>query len=198
MTRWVPLAGAALLLSGCAHRVGDVTDGLTNAERQARLAAITDWSMDGVLHIDTGEDRYRASVNWEQQDAHFVLLVRGGPLGVAGGFRVRRDASSLTIEQGGEIQVLDDPEGILVADYGWWLPVSSLGHWLLGRPDPDFARRLDRGPGGTLAELEQRDWRIVYEEYQLIDALLIPRRLKLEHSTLELDLRVDDFEPAGS
>lgn len=190
------LASAFVLLGACAHRgtVGD--DGLGYAERQARLAAISDWNLRGDIVINTGEDTRRANVNLRQRGDRLDLAVRG-TLG-AGAFRVTGDADSLTIVRSGETRVLDNPQAQLRAEYGWWLPVASLKYWLLGRPDPDpaFRQRSDRGTAGTLATLEQRDWRIAYEEYQLIDGLLIPRRITLRHSTLHLDVDIDRWETA--
>lgn len=194
--RLLVLAGAYALLTGCAHRVGDVDDGLNYAERQARLAAIPDWALGGRLGIRTPEENRSANVDWLQSGERLQLEVRGF-LG-AGSFDVAGDPDNLTIERRGETRVLADPELDLSREFGWWLPVTSLEYWLLGRPDDRFPRRMDRGPAGTLAELEQRDWHIVYEEYQLAGGLLVPRIIKLTHQTLELTLSIRDWELPGA
>jgi len=194
MTRLVPLVGAALLLTACAHHRIATEDGLSYDERQARLAAIRNWDLRGQLIVDTGERRDRLSASWEQHGDQLSLTVRSVVPG-AGGFRVEGNASRLTIDGRGDTRVLTDPELELSQEVGWWLPVTSLEHWLLGRPDPDYPRRLDRGPSGALASLRQRDWRIDYEQYQLIDGLLFPRTIRMGYDTLELRLTVCDWEP---
>jgi outer membrane lipoprotein LolB len=196
MMRAAALAGAVVLLSACAHTDAIEDDGLGFAERQARLAAVTDWDLSGDIVIDTGEDAKRASVNWKQRGDRLDLRVRG-TLG-AGAFRVTRDADRLTIVRRGETRVLDDPETQLRDEYGWWLPVTSLEYWLLGRPDPDpaYRQRSNRGAAGRLTMLEQRDWQIVYEEYQLANGLLIPRSVTMHHATLRLDVDIDRWETA--
>jgi outer membrane lipoprotein LolB len=193
MRRLAPLVGAILLLSACAHHRVATEDGLSYTERQARLAAIDAWDLRGQLVVDTGERRDGLNVSWEQHGAELRLTIRSRIPG-AGGFRIEGDASRLTIEGRGETSVLTDPERELSERMGWWLPVTSLEHWLLGRPDPDFRSRVDRAPSGALANLSQRDWRIDYEQYQLIDNLLFPRVIRMTHDTLELRLTVRDFD----
>jgi outer membrane lipoprotein LolB len=197
MTRPVPLAGAALVaaiaLAACVH-VASVDDGYGYAERQARLDAVADWDLSGRLRIVTEEDSQAVSVRWQQRGEELRLEV-SGPLG-AGSFRISGNADVLTIEDRDGIRVLDDPETDLERQYGWWLPISSLEYWVLGQPDERVPKRDTRGAAGTLASLQQRDWQILYEEYQLAGDLLIPRIVTLSHATLELRLIVRDFEPA--
>jgi outer membrane lipoprotein LolB len=191
------LFGAAALLAACAHRVGELDDGLTFATRQAALTAIADWNLRGRLIIDTGERRDRVGIAWEQRGEDISLTIRPTILG-AGAVRISGDAERLVVEGRGETRVLEDPEVDLSLELGWWLPVTSLEYWLLGRPDGGFPDRTNRGAAGTLATLAQRDWRIVYEEYQLAGGVLVPRNIKFSHSTLELDLTITDFSPVGS
>jgi outer membrane lipoprotein LolB len=192
---WLLLSAAALL-AACAHRVGELDDGLTFATRQAALAAVTDWNLRGRLIIDTGERRDRVGIAWEQRGEDISLTVR--PTVFAGAVRISGDAERLVVEGRGETRVLEDPEVDLSLELGWWLPVTSLEYWLLGRPDAGFPERTNRGAAGTLATLAQRDWRIVYEQYQLAGGVLVPRNIKFSHSTLELDLTITDFSPLGS
>ena len=109
--------------------------------------------------------RFQGSFNWRQQDDALELTVRGplrnGVLQVAG----RPDA--LTVTARGETRTLTDPEAELSELLGWWLPVASLPHWLLGFPDRGFRAVTEPGADGTLAALEQRLWRVAYPAYQL-------------------------------
>lgn len=190
------LSGAALLLLGCVHTAA-IDDGLGFAERQARIEAVDDWSLGGQLIIDTGERRDRMRIVWEQQGERLRLTVRGLVIG-AGSVRIEGDAGRLVIEARGEARVLDDPEVGLMEELGWWLPVTSLEHWLLGLPDPGFPARTDYGPAGAVETLRQRDWRIDYEEYQLAGGLLVPRSLRLTHQALDLRLSGISWTPAAA
>jgi len=196
MRRLAALVAAGSVLGGCAH-TGVIDDGLNYAERQARLSALADWNLRGQLIIDTGERRERVRVAWEQRSDDLSLTVRGVVLG-AGSFRIAGNAEQLVIEGRGESRILADPEIDLSREVGWWLPVTSLNHWLLGQPDTDYPVRSSRGTAGTLATLAQRDWQIVYREYQLANGLLVPREATLTHESLELRLTITEWQPTDA
>ena len=69
--------------------------------------------------------------------------------------------------------------------------------WLLGRPDPGYPADTARGAFDTLSMLNQREWAIRYEEYQLADGRLIPRHIVLSDAPLTLQLFVTDWESAA-
>jgi outer membrane lipoprotein LolB len=171
-------------------------------QRRDTLAAVDAWRMRGRLTVDTGERAFQGSFNWRQQDDALELVVRGplrnGVLEVEG----RRDA--LTVTARGDTRTLTDPEAQLSELIGWWLPVASLPHWLLGFPDRDFRALTEAGDDGTLASIEQRLWQVDYPEYGLAsidgtgNTVLIPRRIALTHGALALTLTIDDWEPAAA
>jgi len=190
--RALTLIAAAALVAGCA-RLPTQSDGLGFGERETRLDAIDRWEMRGRLAIDTGERSFQARFFWRQDETALTLTVRG--LLGAGSFEISGTPETLTVRARGETRVLTEPEIELSEMFGWWLPVTSLRDWLVGLPDeaypatPTIAR-------GTLVALDQRLWRLDYEEYQLSTAgLLVPRRIALRHAPLELILTVDDWEP---
>lgn len=188
------LVGAALVLVGCAHTML-VDDQLGYERRQSQLDAISDWSINGRLTVDTGERGYQARFSWQQHDGELELEVRG--LLGARSFRIEGDETRLTVQSRGETEVLTDPERQLSEMLGWWLPVTSVEHWLLGQPDPDYPADTARGAFDTLSMLNQREWAIRYEEYQLADGRLIPRHIVLSDAPLTLQLFVTDWESAA-
>jgi outer membrane lipoprotein LolB len=194
MSRAVPALAAAALLAACAHVAVRQNDGLSFAERRARLEAITSWQMRGRLAVSTGERGYQANYRWRQDGDRLDVSVRGF-LG-AGAVEVRGSPAELTVTARGEQRVLRDPEAQLSELLGWWMPVESLRYWLLGLPDPAFQGELDFGQATTLQTLDQRLWHVAYESYQLSDGMLVPRRIDMRHDALELRLTVDAFEPA--
>jgi outer membrane lipoprotein LolB len=167
-------------------------DGLGFDRRQAALAAIPDWDLRGGIAVDTGERAYQSRFLWHQRGDELELEVRGR-LGV-GSFRIEGNESSLTVEADGETRVLTDPERELSELLGWWLPVTSAEHWLLGQPDPDYEAQSSPGRFDTLADLRQRDWQLSYEDYQLAEGRLVPRRIVLSHAPLVLTLTIIEWE----
>jgi outer membrane lipoprotein LolB len=185
------LAGAALAAAGCV-RMEVVDDGLGFDRRQASLTAVTDWDLRGGIVVDTGDGAYQSRFSWQQRGDALTLEINGR-LGV-GRTLIVGNASSLTVDARGETQVLTDPERQLSEMIGWWLPVTSAEHWLLGRPDPDYSAESSRGAFDTLRTLNQRDWQISYDEYQIAEGHLVPRRITLSHDPLELSLRIVDWQ----
>ena len=186
------MLAAALMAAGCAHRP-EFNDGLDFGERQARLLGIDRWEMRGRLAIDTGERAFQARFRWREDSGEILLTVRG-PLG-AGSFQIDGTADSLTVQSRGERLVLTDPESELSQMFGWWLPVTSLSAWLLGLPAPNYPAESLENQTGSLARLDQRLWRLEYEEYQVAEGLLVPRKMTMNHGSVELRLTVDAWGP---
>jgi outer membrane lipoprotein LolB len=191
--RFAAVLAATMLVAGCA-RMPPVADGLTPAVRADRLRAIDAWQMNGRLAVDTGERAFQARFSWQRVPGSLSLTVRG--LLGAGSFRIAGNAERLTVTSRGEERVLTDPERELSALFGWWLPVTSLEHWLLGLPDQRYPvdAPVPRDPADGF---RQRLWSITYQDFQLADDVLVPRRLVLAHAPLALDLTIDSFEPIG-
>ena len=191
---------AAQLLACARLPVG--TDGRSLAQRREALASATSWEMRGRLTVDTGDRAIQGRFNWRQDGDALELIVRN-PLG-AGVLQVAGPPSALSVTTArGETRTLTDPEAELSELVGWWLPIASLPHWLLGFPDPGFRAVTEPGTDGTLAVLEQRLWRVMYPTYQLGalgggagDPVLVPRRIDLTHGALELRLTIDDWQTA--
>ena len=193
-------AAAAAMLSACAS-LQTGTDGRSLDQRRETLESIRAWQMRGRLTVDTSDGAVQGRFNWRQDDDVLELIVRNA-LG-AGILRVTGRPNALTVTARGETRVLTDPETELSELIGWWLPVASLPHWLLGFPDRDFGAVTAPGSDGTLASLEQRLWRVDYTAYGLatIDGtdseMLVPSRIEMTHGELALRLTIDDWQPAS-
>lgn len=185
------LIAAALLLAACEPRLTLEHDGLGFDERRERLAAVSSWRMQGRLAIDTGERAAPGRFSWLHDDEVSTLLVRG-PLG-GGVLEVTRSPDGMTVTARGERRELADPETDLSALLGWWMPVESLDAWLLGLPDPRYPAETRLGRANVLERLDQRLWRVDYEQYQLVDGVLIPRRIRMTHETLDVRVTIDDW-----
>lgn len=182
---------AVVLAAGCA-RLPAVTDGLDFDQREARLEAVDAWEMRGRLAVDTGERAFQARFSWRQEADTLTLNVRSF---LGGSFEITGSPEVLTVRRGRDSRVLTDPEVELSSMFGWWLPVTSLHAWLVGLPDRVYPARPRFDAMGALARLDQRLWRLDYDEYQLSDGLLLPRRMTMSYGDLELFLTVDAWAP---
>lgn len=191
------LVTLALALAGCARMPVVVDDGLGFERRQAELGAIDDWDVGGGIAVDDGERAYQARFSWQQRGDELELVVRSRVPGTRS-FRIAGNEASLSVESRGETQVLTDPERQLSEMLGWWMPVTSAEHWLLGRADPDYAASTSPGANDTLASMAQRDWRISFDQYQMAEGRLVPRIIRLTLAPLELTLRILDWKSVTS
>jgi outer membrane lipoprotein LolB len=184
------LALAALLSTACAT-IPEESDGLSAAQRLARVSSLGNWEMRGRIAIDTGEDAYQGRFSWWQEDEMMTLLVRG-PFG-AGSVQISGTPAALVVRTRDGSWLLQDAEYELSALLGWWVPVTSLKWWLFGLPDAEFEANSRRTDNDLLSSLVQRAWTLEYESYQLTNGLLVPRTIDMQHDTLRLVVTIDDW-----
>jgi outer membrane lipoprotein LolB len=188
-------AAITLVIAGCAT-LPEETDGLTYKERRERIDALAYWEIRGRIAIDTGQDAYQGRFSWWQDGNRLTLLVRG-PFG-AGSVEISGTAEELLVRTRKESWVLRDPEIELSRLLGWWVPVTSLKWWLFGVADANFDDSRSEIANGVLEQLEQRDWRLDYDRYQLANGVLIPRTIDMRHASLRLVVTVDSLNTEAS
>jgi outer membrane lipoprotein LolB len=190
MTRVLALL-AVLLVGGCAT-IETQYDGLSLAARLERIEQETVWQMRGRIAVDTGDDAYQGRFTWWQDGDAMRVNIRG-PLGV-GAVEISGTEDDLTLRARGDQWRLEDAEVQLSELLGWWLPITSLPHWLLGSPDPRFdtgARQID---DERLTRLAQRSWSVRFSRYGLANGILTPQRIEFEHADLALLVSIDSWD----
>ena len=184
---------AGVALAGCTH-LQPGSDELSYDQRRDYLMGIEAWALRGRIAVNTGERAFQGRFQWSQDAEALALTVRG-PLGT-NVLRVSGPAETLVVEARGESWTLDEPEAQLSSLVGWWLPVTSFRSWLLGLPDPDYAAQTRIGEDSLLETLDQRLWQLNFVSHQLAAGVLVPRRIDLNHGTLEFRIVVDSFDPS--
>ena len=181
----------AVLASSCAT-VETQTDGLSFGARIERLQAETAWQMRGRIAVDTGEDAHQGRFTWWQDGDAMRVNIRG-PLGI-GAVDISGTQDELIVRARGEAWRLEDAEAQLSELLGWWLPITSLPHWLLGAPDPRYDSAARNINEERLTRLAQRSWSLRFSHYALTNDVLTPRRIEFEHAPLELVVSIDDWQ----
>jgi outer membrane lipoprotein LolB len=103
------------------------------------------------------------------ESAGATQLELSSPLGaILARMTVDAQGAALTTSDG-ETRHADDVDALAEQGLGWRLPVSGLRHWLRGQLAPPAqgraTGRLERGPDGKPALIEQDGWRIQYQDY---------------------------------
>jgi len=181
---------AALLAGGCASIAEQ--DGLSLAARLERIERESIWEMRGRIAVDTGADAYQGRFTWWQDGDAIRVNIRG-PLGV-GAVDIRGTEDDLTLRARGEQWRLEDAERQLSELLGWWLPITSLPHWLLGAPDPRFETGMQQVDSERLSRLAQRSWSLRFSRYGLTNGVLTPQRIEFAHADLALIVSIDSWQ----
>ncbi|KAF1691041.1 lipoprotein insertase outer membrane protein LolB [Pseudoxanthomonas koreensis] len=163
-------------------------------EREARLAAIGRWSLQGRLAVTVGDKGGSGRLDW-QQDGDTFRISLGAP--------VTRQSWQLAGEPGGA--TLDgleggprsgpDAEALLYQATGWPIPVASMAAWVRGLPGPDGGERVF-GADGRLQRLAADGWVVEYQEWQPAAGPWpdMPRRLQATREGARVRLVVDRWD----
>jgi outer membrane lipoprotein LolB len=184
-----------LLLTACSStpprpRVADPQ--MAWQEHQYHLAGLRDWSLSGRLAIQSGNEGWQVSINWEQKhDDYSILLI--APLG-QGSLRLsgNTDAVTLTTDEG-ESLADTDPGSLLYRQFGWRVPVKSLRYWVLGIPAPG-KREENIDDYGRLAHLVQDGWDIRFLDYQNREGQELPGRVFVTNHQAKVKLVISNWE----
>jgi outer membrane lipoprotein LolB len=183
-------AAAALLIAGCgtqAKRPGVVTG------RPAPDA----FELSGRIAVRYGGDGYTGRLLWRHVAARDRLDLYS-PLGALHARLARWEAGASLQTSDGKRFEADDAGALARQVLGWDLPLESLRYWVFAREAPGGApARLDAGPMGRPAVLEQDGWRVTYVEYSGPGPDELPSRLNLDSGGLSVRLIVSEWREAS-
>jgi len=191
-----------LTLSGCS--VFNDTPPVLSSEQvnlnwtthQARLTALSNWSISGKLAIFINDDRDTANLYWKQQGEDYSIQLTS--------FIGTRILSIKKNSQGVEIinHAGDKFTGpvaeqlIETISPGLHLPISSLQQWIKGNPvNASYQLNLQN----KLAHLIGNDtnnglWDIQYQQYQTFSGVTLPRKLDLKRDNLRLKIAINQWQ----
>ncbi|MFY2762455.1 lipoprotein insertase outer membrane protein LolB [Arenimonas sp. MALMAid1274] len=168
----------ALVVSACAplavRPTGDTDVLAAQSAREAALADITHWAMDGRLSVNAGGEGGSGRIQWRQQGDDFQIRLSAP---------VTRKSWVLT-RAGGEVRLEGleggtrrgpDAEQLLFDATGWRIPVAALAAWARGARAPGPAD-IDFSPDGLPSLISQEGWVVEYREWDAADPAR-PRRV---------------------
>lgn len=184
------LCSALLAVSAC-HTLAPIR-ATPWGERRAALQAVEKFEVKGQLAVATPSEGYSANLRWQQQGTASDLLLRA-PLGV-GGAHLNFDGEILRVtnSQGAQLEGAT-AQAEVVRVLGFAPPLSSLRYWLLGTPDPASVATETLDGDQRLAQLQQGDWQVDYDEYQQAAGLWLPRRVALHRGEIKVKLQLSHW-----
>ncbi len=191
--RRLALFCVVLLVSGCASRqTVQLPDIESWDSRVELLANLSHWEFSGRIAVNAGEKGFNGKLRWTQQDDTFEATV-SGPLGI-GTVRIESDGQSVVhTDKDGVRTELEHAEADLYYRYGWTIPVSSLGYWVLGIPDPSMPAQTELNSDDQLATLVQGDWTVTISHYRVSGGQPMPRSLSAYNSNTRVRVVIDKW-----
>jgi len=124
------------------------------------------FALKGKVAISEGDERFTASILWQQQGGDFEIDL-WGPLGQGRVQLVKQNARMVLRNGQDEVLLEGDPEALMRDQLGWSLPVDVLPAWVQGQPLAGVGSRdLDYDDAGRLTAFEQLGWQVALARYQ--------------------------------
>lgn len=174
-------------LNGCSVMPSPAPQTSAAAEAERGRAALSQWTLKARL---TTPDQ-RASLRWRQSEQNFDLLLRG-PFGF-GGVRIVGSPDQVTIDDGDDLEVSDNPGLDIYQRTGMVVPLAALGWWVRGLPAPHEPAQLERDVAGHIRVIRQSAWVIQLADYETVDGLSMPQSVRMEHLPWFLQLDVSSW-----
>ena len=174
--RFVLLSVMLLLAGGC-------------AQLQTKVPQDVEFDLSGRLAARYGQEAFTGNIAWRHAKSADEMLITSS-LG-AGVARIVREGDSvvLTTAEPREYKARD-AEALTEEVLGFRLPLTGLADWVRGRPSDTAAAKADYDGEGLLRSLEERGWKIDYQEYEGKR----PSRMRLTYPDIELRLAISKWE----
>jgi outer membrane lipoprotein LolB len=191
----IPFLIILALLTACASQqaVNEDTKQQSWLIHQAQVENFTNWDLSGRLSIQTENDAWSASLQWQQDSQEYYMRLTA-PLG-RGTYEIYGNNEEVFLRTGkNEVHKASDPKTLMDTNFGWYVPIDGLFYWIRGLPD--YRHKIDRlslNNDGSLEELLQSGWLINYTRYTDHGAYTLPGRISLENKQLKLRLVIREW-----
>jgi outer membrane lipoprotein LolB len=159
------------------------------AQLQTKAPQDVEFDLSGRLAARYGNEAFTGNIAWRHAKSADEMLITSS-LG-AGVARIVRDGDSvvLTTAEPREYRARD-AETLTEEVLGFRLPLAGLADWVRGRPSDQAAAKTHYDEQGRLRLLEERGWKVDYQEYEG----KLPSRLRLTYPDIELRLAISKWE----
>lgn len=178
------------ILAGCAVKPNTEISTVT-----ANLTLPRQWTIEGRIAFKTPEDKFSASMQWQQNQEDYQLRLSkliGGTL-----LLLESQNDSVVLEFDGKTYQDYNAERLLWRVTGWTLPVADFKYWIAGTLNPQSPppSALKQDETSRLWAFTSADnWQVQYKNYKVFSGRAMPHNLTIKKDGIELKLRVSDWQ----
>ncbi len=167
-------------------------------ERRKQLLALDHWTAFGKLALRSDSDAWSASLYWKQDGEDYRIRL-SGPLG-SGTVQIRGGPGGVELRTAdNKTYQAASPEELLYKHAGWWVPLTGLRYWILGRIEPRTpVARIFIDVAGRVVGFDQGGWRVKYLDYTDVDAFAMPRKAGLQNERVTASLLLTRWNTGGA
>lgn len=161
----------------------------------SELDKFDSWTMIGKIGVRTPDQSMSAAINqWVQTRELFDIQLSSTFFGL-GNSRLIGNPVFITLLEAGEDPVSSDqPEDLLNKALGFPMPITALPYWLKGLPLPDQHFSAQYYANGLPKSMEQSNWSLSFDDYQLDQALPLPGKIKLVQGDARITLVIKEWK----
>jgi outer membrane lipoprotein LolB len=158
------------------------------AAPELKPPSVVEFDLAGRIAARHGSDAFTGNLARHATTGDDVLL--STPLGQGVARIVREgEAVQLTTSEGKKYSA-PDAESLTERTLGFRLPLEGMADWVQGRPSADMPAQVEKGPDGKLRTLEQRGWKVEYQQYEGAR----PSLMRLTYPGVDLRLAISQWK----
>ena len=162
-------------------------------EHLAKIASIRDFKIEGRLGVQSEKQGISGTVHWHHlkvSDEMNLYSPLGGKIA-----EILNGSNGVTLTTSdNKIFNAQDPESLTESTLGWRLPMTKLSDWIVGRPANGAISNVNWDDDGKLKKFNQEGWEISYLEYKESHQVVLPSKMNIRNSKLNLRLIIDRWE----
>lgn len=153
---------------------------------------LTSWKISGAMAAKSAKKSWTASFHWSQQGPSQYQIRLIGPLG--GGSALITSQNGMTsYRDGPKVYSSTNASKLLQEKTGIALPVGNLYYWVRGLPAKGPITSSKQDAQGHLSLLVQSGYTIEYLNYQQIDGMDLPQKIKLHGHNVSIKVAIKQW-----
>ncbi len=159
----------------------------------AQIVSIRDFKIEGRLGVQSDKYGISGTVHWHHLKVSDEMNLYSSLGGKIAEIISGNNGVTLTTSDN-KVFNAQDTEALTESALGWRLPITKLSDWIVGRPANGAISNVKWDENGKLKKFNQEGWEISYLEYKESNQVVLPSKMNIRNSKLNLRLIIDRWE----